>query len=128
MPLPATGSRHPRCMASSPVSDTVAGPNNGKVGYMGKLTAKARKALPPKDFAGPDESYPDEDPAHARDALSRVSANGAPAVKAQVRKNVAKKYPNMKVARLRKGGLISDRMHAKKTAKYDSVDGDRNRG
>jgi len=40
---------------------------------MTKLTTKARKALPKKDFAGPDRSYPVEDKAHARAALSRSS-------------------------------------------------------
>ena len=40
---------------------------------MAVLTTKARKALPKSAFAGPDESYPVEDKAHARAALSRVS-------------------------------------------------------
>lgn len=62
---------------------------------MAKLTAAARKRLPKKDFAGPDDSYPDEDIAHARDALSRVSANGSPKVKAEVRRNVQRKYPSI---------------------------------
>lgn len=86
---------------------------------MGKLNAKARKALPADDFAGPGKSYPDEDKNHAKDALSRVSADGSPAVKAEVRKKVAKKYPSMKVSRLQKAGKISDRMAGKMAAKYD---------
>ena len=62
---------------------------------MAKLTAKARKAIPTKDFAGPDRSYPDEDRSHAANALSRVSANGSPALKAKVRAAVHRKYPDM---------------------------------
>lgn len=62
---------------------------------MAKLTTKARKRLPTKDFAGPGRSYPIENPSHARDALSRVSANGSPKVKAEVRAKVAKKYPSI---------------------------------
>lgn len=63
---------------------------------MAKLTGKERKGLPAKNFAGPKRSYPIEDKNHARDALSRVSANGSPAVKAEVRKKVAEKYPTIK--------------------------------
>jgi hypothetical protein len=64
---------------------------------MAPLDAKRRNALPARDFAGPDRSYPIEDEAHARDALSRVSANGAPALKAKVRRRVERKYPEIKV-------------------------------
>jgi len=62
---------------------------------MAKLTTKARKAIPAGEFAGPARSYPIEDASHARNALSRVSANGSPAVKAQVRAAVHRKYPEM---------------------------------
>ena len=67
---------------------------------MPRLTAAERHALPARDFAGPDRSYPDEDRAHARDALARVAANGSPHEKAAVRHAVAMKYPDM----VRKGG------------------------
>lgn len=40
---------------------------------MAKLTAKARNALPTKDFAGPGRSYPVEDAAHAANAKARAS-------------------------------------------------------
>jgi hypothetical protein len=63
---------------------------------MAKLKTAERNKLPKKDFAGPGKSYPDENKAHARDALSRVSANGSPAVKAEVRRNVEQKYPSIK--------------------------------
>ncbi len=38
-----------------------------------KLTASTRKAMPAKDFAGPDRSFPVENKAHARAALSGAS-------------------------------------------------------
>lgn len=62
---------------------------------MAKLTARARKAIPSRDFAGPDRSYPIEDKSHARNALSRVSQNGSPALKAKVRAAVHRKYPSI---------------------------------
>jgi hypothetical protein len=39
---------------------------------MAKLTSKARKSIPDKDFAGPGRSYPIEDRAHAVDAKARA--------------------------------------------------------
>ena len=62
---------------------------------MAVLTAKTRKAIPSNSFAGPDRSYPIEDKAHARNALSRVSQNGSPALKARVRAAVHRKYPDI---------------------------------
>lgn len=38
-----------------------------------KLDTAQRRALPAKDFAGPDRSYPVNDASHARDALARVA-------------------------------------------------------
>lgn len=63
---------------------------------MAKLTTSGRDKIAGKNFAGPDRSYPIEDKSHARNALSRVAANGSPAVKAEVRAKVAEKYPNIK--------------------------------
>ena len=63
---------------------------------MAKLTGKERKDLPTKDFACPKRSYPIDTKNRARDAMSRVSANGSPAVKAEVRRDVAEKYPTIK--------------------------------
>ena len=40
---------------------------------MSKLTTKARKALPAKDFAGPGRSYPVSDRSHAANAKARAS-------------------------------------------------------
>jgi hypothetical protein len=62
---------------------------------MAKLTTETRNKLPGKSFAGPARSYPINDPAHARNALSRVSQFGSPALKAQVRAKVHAKYPSI---------------------------------
>ena len=72
---------------------------------MAKLTTVGRKKLKKGQFAvapRPQEKrrgikgrYPIEDPAHARNALARVSQHGTPAQKAQVRAKVHKKYPGI---------------------------------
>ena len=63
---------------------------------MAKLTAATRRAIPTKDFAGPDRSYPVEDRSHAVNALSRVSQNGTAALKERVRDMVYRKYPDLR--------------------------------
>ena len=65
---------------------------------MAKLTTAKRKAIPSKDFAGPDRSYPINDASHARNALSRVSQHGTPALNARVKNAVKRKYPEIKQA------------------------------
>ena len=65
---------------------------------MAKLTAAKRKAIPSKDFAGPDRSYPINDASHARNALARVSLHGTPALQARVKSAVKRKYPGIKQA------------------------------
>lgn len=62
---------------------------------MAKLNAKKRNALPAKEFAGPDRSYPINDENHARNALSRVSEYGTSELKAKVRAAVKRKYPDI---------------------------------
>ena len=62
---------------------------------MAKLTTETRNKLPTKSFAGPSRSYPINDPAHARNALSRVSQFGSSSLKAQVRAKVHAKYPSI---------------------------------
>ena len=62
---------------------------------MVKLTKGQRDRLSSKSFAGPDRSYPIQDPSHARNALSRVSQFGSPEVKAKVRAAVHRKYPGI---------------------------------
>jgi hypothetical protein len=105
------------------MADTTVSNNNKAIAFrgkpqrektnVGKLDAKSRAALPAQDFAGPNGSYPDEDPGHAKAALARVSEFGSPKVKAEVKKNVASKYPNMKVKKLKKAGAISDKQACK---------------
>ena len=75
---------------------------------MARLTAKRRNALPTKSFAGPDRSYPINDPSHARNALARVSQFGSPQLKAQVRAKVHKKFPGIAIAM--HGGATKSRM------------------
>ena len=60
---------------------------------MAKLTAKARKAIPTKNFAGPDRSYPIQDASHARNALARSSGK---AIAPRIRAAVKRKYPGIK--------------------------------
>lgn len=61
---------------------------------MAKLTSKARNSLPKSDFVfKASRRYPINDESHARNALSRVSANGDLLEKAKVRAAVHRKYP-----------------------------------
>jgi len=73
--------------------------DNGKwhpVGFTSKgLDAAKRNALPGKDFAGPDRSFPVNDMSHAKNALARV-ANRSESLKAAVRAKVHAKYPDIK--------------------------------
>jgi hypothetical protein len=72
---------------------------------MAVLTTKRRQALKPGAFALPGKgegkggkgagSYPIPDPAHARNALARVSQFGTSAEKATVRRKVAEKFPGI---------------------------------
>lgn len=71
----------------------------------GKLTAHDRQSLPKGDFALPGKgegpkgagsgSYPIPDTSHARNALARVSQHGSSAEKAEVRRKVHAKYPDI---------------------------------
>jgi hypothetical protein len=60
-----------------------------------RLIAADRRALPVKEFAGPDRSYPVNDRSHAVNALSRVSQYGAESLKRQVREKVFRKFPDL---------------------------------
>jgi hypothetical protein len=64
---------------------------------MAKLTSRQRKKLPAKDFALGKGRYPIENKAHARAALSRISAHGTPAEKSKVRKKVHSKFPGIAI-------------------------------
>jgi len=67
---------------------------------MAKMAYREKKALPKSAFAVKkgryDGAYPIHDLAHARNALARVSAHGTPAEKAQVRRAVYARYPELK--------------------------------
>lgn len=62
---------------------------------MAKLTTAARKHLKGSSFALSGRRYPIEDPAHARNALARVSQHGTPSEKAEVRAKVHRKFPSI---------------------------------
>ncbi len=62
---------------------------------MAKLSTKARKRLPASSFALPGRRYPIEDPAHARNALSRIAQHGTPAEQRTVKGKVRRRYPNI---------------------------------
>ena len=71
----------------------------------GKLTAGEREDMPKSDFALPGKgegpkgagsgSYPIPDASHARNALARVSQHGSSEEKAEVRRKVHEKFPNI---------------------------------
>lgn len=63
---------------------------------MAKLTTSKRNALPASDFAGPDRSFPVNDPSHARNALARASQYH-PELKEQIRAKVRRKFPSIKL-------------------------------
>ena len=65
---------------------------------MAELNTADRAALPSKDFAGPDRSYPINDASHGQNALARVEQHGTPALKKRVTAAVKRKYPSMQVA------------------------------
>lgn len=75
---------------------------------MAKLSSKRRNALPAKDFAGPDRSYPVNDANHARNALARVSQFGTSELKDKVRAKVHRKFPD--IAMHMEGGAVKSRM------------------
>lgn len=64
---------------------------------MAKLSTKSRNALPNSTFAGPDRSYPINDPSHARNALARASQNASPELQAKIKAKVRRKYPSIQV-------------------------------
>lgn len=64
---------------------------------MAKLTTRGRKNIKQSNFAIPEKKkYPIHDLAHARNALSRVAANGTPDEKKRVKAAVYRKYPQLK--------------------------------
>jgi len=63
---------------------------------MTKLTTATRRKIPAGEFALPGRRYPIEDEAHARNAMARVSQDGTPAEKATVRRQVRRRFPDLK--------------------------------
>lgn len=51
---------------------------------MSRLTTAERNALPDSAFAGPNRTYPVEDPSHAANAKSRASEYAPPALEARI--------------------------------------------
>lgn len=61
-------------------------------------TKTGRAQMAPASFALPDQKkYRIDDPAHARNALTRVAQNGTPAEQAKVKAKVKAKYPSIDV-------------------------------
>lgn len=85
---------------------------------MAKLTAKARNALPKKDFALGGGRYPIEDKSHARNALARVSQHGSSSEKAKVRAAVHRKYPGIGDKKNHPIGREVERRLAKRDERY----------
>jgi hypothetical protein len=64
---------------------------------MAKLSYKARKHLPASAFAGPDRSYPINNPSHARNALARAAQHASPELQAKIKAKVRRKFPSIRV-------------------------------
>lgn len=65
---------------------------------MARLTTRARKNLSKSQFALPEkDGYPINDPAHARNALSRAAQHASPSERATIRAKVKRRYPSIKV-------------------------------
>jgi hypothetical protein len=69
-----------------------------------KLTSAKRNALPSSSFAGPDRSYPINDPNHARNALARAAQHASPALQSTIKAKVKRRFPGIQVG----GGKLSD--------------------
>lgn len=74
---------------------------------MAPLTTKSRNALPTSSFAGPDRSYPINDPSHARNALSRAAQFASPSEQASIRAKVKKKFPSIGMKKAADEGRVS---------------------
>lgn len=96
-------------MATSKGANT--GSNMKKSAPHAAPTPKQRKSMPASNFAGPGKSYPivnasgNPDPRIARNALARAAQYASPAVRAQVKGKVAKKFPSIAVTGRRSGGV-----------------------
>ena len=78
-----------------------------------KLTTKARNSIKPSNFALSGRRYPIEDASHARNALARVSGNGTPDEKDEVRAKVAAKFPGIGKPKTKPAGGLFSRLTGK---------------
>jgi hypothetical protein len=77
---------------------------------MARLSYSKRKKLTASEFAEPKKrKYPLDTKNRAKNALSRVSQNGSPAEKAEIRRKVHSEYPSIRVSGLKKGKKKSTR-------------------
>ena len=73
---------------------------------MAKLTSARRRALPSSIFALPGRHYPLNDKSHAKNALSRASADATPAQQATIKRKVHRLYPSIHIGG--KAGKMGD--------------------
>lgn len=65
---------------------------------MAELTAKERSRLPKGRFGLPGKrAYPLKDEGHARNALARAAQFASPAEQAEIRRNVHRLFPGIKI-------------------------------
>ena len=96
----------------------------------GKLSTDARNALPDSAFVFPAKrKYPIHDKNHARNALSRVAANGTPEEQAKVRAAVARRAPgHREEVRGQGGGEGGCDCGERGDAGHDEADGEEGKG
>jgi hypothetical protein len=63
---------------------------------MTKLTTQTRNSLSERSFALKGRKYPIEYIVHARNALARVSQDGTPGEKQEVRRKINRLYPELR--------------------------------
>lgn len=73
------------------------------------LTSASRDKIKNKNFALPGRKYPIENKEHAADALARVSQFGTPEEKAEVRKKVYEKYPELAEHKIERAGTSEEK-------------------
>ena len=81
---------------------------------MARLTAAERNALPDSAFAGPDRSYPINDPSHARNALARASQHAGPKGGSFAKLPAKKKPMGAKMKRAVDTGMVSQEALSKR--------------
>lgn len=98
--------------AVRPVMPAVAGPRRDTLEIdtaperspdMAKLSARGRRRVSRKNFAGPGQSFPIHDKAHARKAL-QLAPRSSKVSTAKVRRAVCRKYPSLGACQPRRSG------------------------